>query len=230
MLRVFNRPMRRADTGLDMLKYSMLAAVVAMSFGAPAFSQDLPHFDFRGHTIGEQAVDSFPYFKIDPVTCWKKSGLGADKFDESKCPQKIREQPCRKSDDEITYSCDEIPLFAGGKVGDIDVSQLRYFIYDDKIYAVKMLFEARDALKISDMLVGKYGKPTRSETETKQNPAGASFNSLRNEWDFAEGTLVLQQMAGRIDTGMLLFVNTDVEPKIEAIKAQRNQVAGKAAF
>jgi hypothetical protein len=84
--------------------------------------------------------------------------------------------------------------------------------------------------QIREMLVGKYGKPTREKASTIQNRVGASFDNITTEWDFQEGTLELNKRYGQIDTSWLTFINPAVELKIDATRKAINQQKGKSAF
>ena len=169
-----------------MLKISYLA-LAAMLTPFSAHASDLPSFEFRGHTIGEDAAKTFPYFKIASADCYKPKPVhGHYVIDTSICTAQAEDMPCNQAKDGVEYQCDEIPLYANGKeVGGIPIDQLRYKIFDDKIYAVSMTFSSKDASRVRDVMTAKYGEPSRTINQPVQNLMGANFDNLVTEWDLS---------------------------------------------
>ena len=57
-------------------------------------------------------------------------------------------------------------------------------------------------------LKAKYGEPTKTAEETKQNALGATFDSQVAVWEFENLTVIFQGMTDRIDSGL---VNVDTK-------------------
>jgi hypothetical protein len=105
---------------------------------------------------------------------------------------------------------------------------LSYRFFESKLYSLWMFVDVRHYSQIWEMLVGKYGKPTREKASTVENRAGASFDDIITEWDFREGTLKLRYV--QIDSSWLTFKNPTVEKQIRERRAAIDQEKGKSAF
>lgn len=197
------------ETGYYMFKRFMLVAVAAMSFCAPAFSQDLPSFEFRGHVIGEDAAAAFPDY------------------------QKADIQPdCIAGLLPTEYSCTDGTLEGAGadkKLGSIKVNNLSWKIFDGKVVGFEIGFHSAYYPDLKNMLIGKYGEPQRTALS---DFAGLDFPNAIDEWDFKQGNLKLKMYSAnrRIQYGSLRFTSPDVVAKMEKIKVDAQKADGKAAF
>jgi len=216
-----------------MSKYHFLgAALVAVQLSCAAHAHaELPAFEFRGHVMGESAEKVSPYYSIDQSTCWKHDGWGRSVIDSTKCPADIESKTfCSHDSKTPTFNCYDIPIRTGGEIGGVHIYELKYGIYDGKLYSMNMTFGSADFAKVSDMLTGKYGKPIRGSTPTFQTRAGATYTNVVFEWDFEDGTLIEKMLDGRIDVATLKFQEKAVADKINDDLAKSAEETGRAAF
>lgn len=166
-----------------------------------ALPAGLPAFEFRGHKLGEA---------IDPI------------FTEGQT-----ERQCRRASGGETLNCLDLQV---SSVGDVPVEGIMYSYYQGRLYSVLMPFKNSSYPVLRQMLIGKYGQPTKESIETLQNGAGATIANDTAAWAFAEGALRIQSRTNRIDRGSLEFVNTAVNQQLAATLAAEAQAKGKDAF
>lgn len=172
-----------------------------------------PEFEFRGHKIGEHISVKFPR--------WNMGGKDS----------------CSNFFDKDIFLCDdkttEVKTKSGikyNKVGDVEISGISYMFFDEKLFGFDMSFRSDDFINIRSMLVGKYGTPSRENSDSIKSMAGASFDNIITEWDFKEGVLRLVMRHNKIDKASLSFKNPEALSLIGRRKGAQNQAKGKSVF
>ncbi len=100
------------------------------------------------------------------------------------------------------------------------------FIFTDKdgtIEEVSASFSTSSFEAVLAALIEKYGKPTSQESERVQNKIGTTFNSMSATWKLSDGTLVVRERSGKVDTMSLQIftnkiVNSRKEESLKSIK------------
>jgi hypothetical protein len=212
-----------------------LTGLAAIAWALPASAQDSqaqskppaksvpakPTFEFRSHRIGQVLDTRYPDWRQGKKHLFRPG--------------------CEVDRDEVgVISCEDAESFeyegsgfmatSRRVVDGVPIMLLSYKFFDGKLYSLDMGFAVNEYGQIREMLVGKYGKPTREKASTIQNRAGASFDNIATEWDFREGTLRLNMRYGRIDTSWVKFENPIVEKQIKARRGAIGQQKGKSAF
>jgi hypothetical protein len=93
-----------------------------------------------------------------------------------------------------------------------------------------MVFRANFFPKLREMLIGRYGNPTAEKVEQVQNRMGATFDNPVSEWQFREGTLLLERRYTDVNTGVLRFINPVVQSETQIRDQQKARMQGKRAF
>jgi hypothetical protein len=190
---------------------------------APKAPGAKPAFEFRSHRIGDRIEGKYPNWQqgkpelFKPGCDTKESGIGVISCDDRESYEMLRPSMFG-------------PEIGIQKIGDIPIMQLSYSFFEGRLYSVDMAFGIKFYPEIRDMLIGKYGKPARVQTQNIQNRAGATFENVMSEWEFREGTLKLNMRFAKIDTSWLTFENPSVERQIQARKAAVGAERGKRAF
>lgn len=182
----------------------------------PANDANLPAFVFRGHTIGEAAEKSFPYYK-----------KGYASLDQKYCSKD------RQIDE---YTCEDVTVekkengIPSKKIADVPLKNLTYGIYQGKIYSIDMSVSLPFYSEVRDMLVGKYGKPTEETSGQFDTMGGASLANFTARWRFKEGWLTLKMRYANADTSWLTFENPEANAKIREEKSQVAGAKGREVF
>ena len=89
--------------------------------------------------------------------------------------------------------------------------------YEGHLYGVVGIFNTDQYLTMLAAFTAKYGRP-RMSTATWQNRAGASLQNDIATWTFAEGTLTLKRLGGRITNAEFQFDSPRYSPPAPAPK------------
>lgn len=179
-----------------------------------------PSFEFRSHRIGDDLDSQFPEWRAKKEIF--KPG----------CEQSGNQTDIIACDDPTIFEAQGWGLTATSRqvVGGVEVMSLKYKFFNGKLFSLDMALNFRQYSQIHDMLVGKYGKPTRIKAGTLQNRMGASFDNLTSEWDFKEGTLKFDMRFASVEMSWLTFENPAVLAQMRSGREAISQQKGKSAF
>jgi hypothetical protein len=166
-----------------------------------------PRFEFRKHTIGEDINSSFPHWRTNkPVHphpwCEHKDGIVSCDDEEAKVK---------------TSS-----YFSKTVLGGVEVPPIKYKFLDGRLFSLDVGMFPKDYWKIREMLIGKYGKPSRE---------GMFLGTIhQTEWEFKgeEGTLQLNQVND--GTSWFTFRNPEAEAVLDSRARKKYQQRGKSAL
>lgn len=98
-------------------------------------------------------------------------------------------------------------------IGLIGGYQLSAKVKDSAIQYFYLTASSDDFPRLSQVLITKYGKPTRTESETVKTKAGATFNNEKLSWSGQKVLIVLSKYSDDINTSSVSVTNRGVSMK-----------------
>lgn len=168
-------------------------------------------------------VTESPKWQQEPVSFLGISLTGNLKSDQQQCPSgyELPTEICYK-----VVSGDLYQMWGLPKIG-IDNPKLYIKLKDSSIQYLKLDTYADQFLKLRDLLVQKYGKPSFNKSEPVKTMVGATFNNETLYWQGTSVTMVLSKYSDDIETSSLTIMNE--RAAIKALTDRDKQIKDAAS-
>jgi hypothetical protein len=112
-------------------------------------------------------------------------------------------------------------------IGLIGGYQLSAKVKDSAVQYLYLTASSDDFPRLSQVLITKYGKPTRSESEPVKTKAGATFTNEKLSWSGPKVLIVLSKYSDDINTSSVSVTNRDVSMK--ALSDEKKKISDAAS-
>lgn len=102
-------------------------------------------------------------------------------------------------------------------------------LWDGKVSLMNVKMEQADYGALRDMLIERYGKPTKTEARTVQNRMGVKFSDERVTWEGQHVRLRLIERDDRVDTSAII-IEHKATFAAEVSDMQKQKAAGSEKF
>jgi len=102
-------------------------------------------------------------------------------------------------------------------------------LWDGKVSLMNVKMEHADYGALRDMLIERYGKPTKTEARTVQNRMGVKFSNERVTWDGQHVRLRLIERDDRVDSSAII-IEHKATFAAEVSDMQKQKAAGSEKF
>lgn len=197
---------------------SITAAITLLLLAGTANSSTTTNF--MGLTIGDQ-------FAL-PECKWDGSGYTAryaSIFDQPIRPcwkhSNLKAKPGKALNTSGTFEIQFIPTKDKSPRG-IDEEFTSLIIINGKIEGIQAPTNGfEDQEYLLNLLVGKFGKPTKSQTKSVQNLAGANFSSQNAQWKRPDAEIFFNGMESRVNFGFIQVLSPSAQRYLESEAAQK---------
>ncbi len=106
--------------------------------------------------------------------------------------------------------CYAEPILLKGKyekAGGISLRSVTVHVKDEKVGGIRLGLSRNDFEAMEAALTERYGPPLLRTTEVVKNKLGAEFNSEVLTWEFKEGTILMKERSGYLDSSEVFIAS-----------------------
>jgi len=146
------------------------------------------------------------------------------KYDLTQCPDGYEppKEMCYQKPYSDLYILNGLP-----NIGLVGGYQLSAKVKDSAIQYFYLSASSDDFARLSQILISKYGKPTRSESEPVKTKGGATFTNEKLSWSGGKVLIVLSKYADDINTSSVSVTNRAASMK--ALDDEKKKISDAAS-